>query len=99
MGKTGILILGALGLFATPAYAHGGPVFAFMMILIWGVIPILVISLIVLPLTMLLGRLLHWRRKSAVMVGIGATLLLYLLCLPNMQAIMNWVVDLQYYFD
>ncbi len=99
MKRSGILIYGVLAIFAAPAYAHGGFQFAVGVILIWGVLPLLIIFLIVLPLSLLLGKLFHLKKKIVVTAGIVVTILLYLLALPNLQAIINWVVDLQYYFD
>ncbi len=99
MKRLGILIYGVLAVFAAPAYAHGGFEFAAGVVLIWGVLPLLIISLVVLPLSLLLGKLFHLKKNIVVSAGIVVTISLYLLALPNLQAIINWVVELQYYFD
>ena len=94
-----LLFASILCIYAAPVYAHGGPVFAIMLILIWGMIPLLVISVVVIPLSLLFGRIFHWKRKPVIASGIAVTVLSYLLSLPNMPAIIKWVVDLQYVFS
>ena len=99
MKKLWILIYSVLFIFASPAYAHGGVAFTVGVILIWGVLPLFIISLVVLPLCLLFGKLFHLKKKLVVAIGVVVTILIYLLSLPNLQSIINWLVDLQYYFD
>lgn len=99
MTRLSIILFSTLLIFTSQAYAHGGPEFAAMVILIWGLVPILIISLAVLPLSLLIGKLFHIKRKWSVTSGVVVTILIYLLAIPHLQSIINWVLDLQYYFD
>ncbi len=93
------LLFTVLSIFTSPAYAHGGADFIAMMVFIWGFIPLIVISLVVLPLTLLIGKQFQLKRKRSITVGIVVTILIYPLYLQNIRSISRWVVDLQYYFD
>jgi hypothetical protein len=94
-----LVVSGVFTIYTLPAYAHGGADFAIGIILLWVLFPLLLLFVIILPIAYLIGKLFHLKKKLVVVYAVALTILIYLVALPNLQSIINWIVNLQYYFD
>ena len=73
--------------YARLSYAHGDLVTTLMVLTIWAIIPIAVISLIIIPLSLFIGKRLRKSKRISLVVGITGVIITYVSVIQYMISI------------